>query len=385
MNRDRQRLEQLLAQQPDELVLRVQDRVWRELEQHDHSLLLFGTGELGTIALHNLRAIGRTPAAFIDNNPARQGTDLQGVPILSPAETKMKFPGSLVVITVYTNAPVRRQLRELDMAFITFAELAWCYPNAFLPRVALDLPHQIFNQANDVRAAFELWNDQSSRAEYLAQLQWRCTLDPNVLPPHSPPDETYFAPDLFELEEDEVLVDCGAFDGDTGRAFLARRQDSFCRIIALEPDEQSRAGFESWRATLPVLRAKKIELLPFAAGEKRHRTSFNNDGDVTSALGAGAMQVEVAPLDELVAGRCPTFIKMDIEGSEPAALRGGREVLRREQPILAICVYHAQEHLWTIPQLIHSLNPDYQLFLRRYSDECWELICYAVPLSRCKG
>jgi FkbM family methyltransferase len=376
-------LDDLLEQKPDRLVSGVQKRIRAKLEQHS-GLLLFGAGQLGKITLDNLQRIGQRPLAFADNNPALAGTKLNGVPILFPADAAAQFPAALFVITVYTNEPVRRQLEEMKREFITFAELAWCYPETFLPRVGLELPHKIFAEAADVRAAFHLWADEASRREYLGQIAWRSTLAPSVLPPHSRVEETYFPSDLFDLAPDEVLVDCGAFDGDSIRAFLQRTGNSFKAAVALEPDPVTRMRFEKWRDTLPSGQASRIHLLPYATGNRRETLSFHSTGTAASAIGSGGLEVESLPLDESVAKFAPSFIKMDIEGAEPATVQGSRRIVREQKPILAVCLYHAQEHLWQIPLLIKSLNPSYQLFLRRYSDECWELVCYAVPKERCK-
>lgn len=45
-------------------------------------------------------------------------------------------------------------------------------------------------------------------------------------------------------------------------------------------------------------------------------------------------------LDQLFADRDVDFIKMDIEGAEPAALRGAEALVRNCHPALAICTYH---------------------------------------------
>jgi hypothetical protein len=76
---------------------------------------------------------------------------------------------------------------------------------------------------------------------------------------------------------------------------------------------------------------------------------------------------------------------MDIEGAEIDALAGARRIIEKDRPVLGICVYHRQDHLWRIPLLISSLSNDYKIFLRPYSDEGWELVCYAVPINRLKN
>ena len=34
---------------------------------------------------------------------------------------------------------------------------------------------------------------------------------------------------------------------------------------------------------------------------------------------------------------------------------------------------------------IHSISSDYKIFLRRYAEECWEMVCYGVPAERLPG
>ena len=87
-------------------------------------------------------------------------------------------------------------------------------------------------------------------------------------------------------------------------------------------------------------------------------------------------------LDSLVDGGRPTFIKLDIEGSEVDALNGARRTIQQQAPVLAVCVYHRQDHLWRIPLLLSHLRDDYAFFLRPHNEEGWDLLCYAVPLAR---
>lgn len=377
-------LDTLLADDPDALVAVVQSDTRAILAAKQNRVVFFGAGRLGEIALGNARRAGFQPVAFADNDEQKWGSTLQDVAIISPQDAAARFGrDSIFVITVYTSAPVWRQLRELGLEPISFARLAWLHPTEFLPHAGLELPHKIFQNAPAVRETAALWSDEESRAEFTEQIRWRTTLRPEVLRPHPRAEDTYFAGDLFSFTPHEVFVDCGAFDGDSIRAFIARSGGSFQKIIGLEPDPLNRQKFQKFVEGLPASQRERIELLPYAVGEVREKVLFDVTGTAASIVGSGQNEVECVPLD-VALNAAPTFIKMDIEGAEPMALRGAANLLRTHRPILAICLYHAVEHLWEIPRWLKQLVPNYELFFRRYADECWEVVCYAVPRERWK-
>jgi hypothetical protein len=114
----------------------------------------------------------------------------------------------------------------------------WKFPKTFLPHYSLDLPHKVLLAADKVRAAFDLWHDDASRAEYVAQVRWRLHLDFDNLPPPVL-EKLYFPADLIALSPDEVFVDCGAYDGDTIRDFLGVSGGRFRHIHAFEADQSN--------------------------------------------------------------------------------------------------------------------------------------------------
>jgi hypothetical protein len=92
----------------------------------------------------------------------------------------------------------------------------------------------------------------------------------------------------------------------------------------------------------------------------------------------GEIEVSVETLDSLPI-ETPTFIKMDIEGSEKAALEGARKLIARDKPKMAICVYHKPNDLWELPLYIKELAPEYKIFMRHYSlRSAHETVAYAV-------
>lgn len=182
--------------------------------------------------------------------------------------------------------------------------------------------------------------------------------------------------DLPQLRlQNEYFVDVGAFDGCTTQALLDRCPGS--RAYVFEPNP---AQFAVTKERLSSLSG--IELFPYGAYDRNGFLRFDPRGDDPGAAKItedGPLAVEVCRLDDELAGRKVTFIKMDIEGAELAALRGAARIIREQRPKLAICVYHKPEDMWEIPSFILELCPDYSLYLRHYSPNECETVLYAIP------
>jgi FkbM family methyltransferase len=260
--------------------------------------------------------------------------------------------------------------------------LAWLFPDLFLPHGALDYPYTFFESANQIKQALNIWVDENSRQEYIGQVRWRMSLDDSILPSHLPQQEIYFS-EGFTPTSEETFVDCGSFDGDTVREFI-KRYPKFRSIIAIEPDQINYQNLQRYIASLPSESTGRVRAINYAVGSTRGVVQFNETGSAASSVGSGALSVDCLPLDEILKDTVPTFIKMDIEGAETDALLGARRIIEKHAPILAICLYHKQEHLWEIPLLLQSFNDQYRFVLRRYSDQCWESVCYAIPDNRLK-
>jgi FkbM family methyltransferase len=384
----RNELEALLAESVAAAVAR-EAGTFAQLAPFGNRIVLFGAGGLGRRVLAGLRGNGIEPLAFSDNNSKLWGTAVDGLAVLSPQDAVRAFgDGAAFVVTVWGALGKDRmrdriaQLRALGCAnVLTFLPLGWKLPDGLLPHYGADLPHRVLAAAGRVRAGFELWADDASRNEYVAQLRWRLLGDFDGLgvPAGHP---IYFPRDLCSLRADEVFVDCGAFDGDTARLFAHEAGGRFGKIVAFEPDPVSFEKLRHTLRTLPGAHGDNVVAHPYATAAKSERLRFIASGTAMSALGEGDLEVEATTLDEMLADCKPTYVKMDIEGSEPDALAGAAGIIAEHAPVLAISCYHRQDHLWEIPLQIHALNPKYRFYLRPHDIEMWDLICYAIPHGR---
>lgn len=384
----RRALEQLLSEPVSTALERERTAFDLAIAPFGRRLVLSGAGNLGRKALAALKTDCIEPLAFVDNNSALWGSTIEGVPVMAPNEGATMFGQSATFcVTIWrgegtdTMAQRRQTLIDAGCAHvIDFGALFWKYGNSLLPHYSLDLPHRVLAAAADVRAGFDVWHDTASQAEYVAQVRWRLRLDFDNLPPPVK-EPIYFPSDLIRIGGDEVFIDCGAYDGDTARDFISHSAGLFKHIYAFEADRKNFAKLKSFVDAMPSELRSRVQPLGVALSDYNGVLHFAETGTAGSAVSREGVRVPCVTLDEALP-EPPTWIKMDIEGSEPAALRGARRSITRYAPILSICVYHAQSHLWSIPLQIASMRPEYRMYLRPFVPESWDLVCYAIPAYR---
>lgn len=352
-----------------------------------------GAGGLGRRTLSGLRTVGIVPLAFVDNAPARQGTTLDGVRVLSPADAAREFGRhAAFVVTIWGAgsphrfADSRAQLTALGCdVVVRFPILYWAHPDALLPFYLQDEPYRVLDQADHVRRAFALWEDDASRAEYVAQVAFRLEADFDGLS-HPVAHPQYFPDDLYDWNPREWIVDGGAYDGDSIATLVRLHGDAFARVLALEPDPANFAKLRAKVGALPISIRTRIDCRQVALASQPGTLHLDATGTAASTTSTtntlGSVAVAAERLDTMLGADFPTFIKLDIEGAEPDALLGARETIRAHGPVVAVCVYHRQDHLWRIPLMLREWRSDYAFFLRPHNEEGWDLVCYAVPRAR---
>lgn len=353
------------------------------------ALALYGAGNLGRLVLARLRQAGVEPLAFADDTPAKRGQTIDGLPVMPPAEVIEHFgPQTVFVVTIFNPQSsfirVAQRLRhETGARVVSFLNLAWKYPEQFLPHYYFESPEQLLAKSADIRRAFQVFADDESRRQFVAHLRFRLWLDFDALPASNKGD--YFPADVFApLPPDTIFVDCGAYDGDTVRSFLAHQQGKFKSIYAFEPDATNFQRLGDFVSTLGAEAQTRIQLFHAGAGARRARLRFNATGSMGAAFDRqGDVEVDVLPIAEVVADDAGvTYLKFDVEGGERAALEGAEKLIQRARPLLAVSVYHQPDDLWQLPLYIQALNSDYRLFLRTQGEDGMDVICYAVPPER---
>lgn len=143
------------------------------------------------------------------------------------------------------------------------------------------------------------------------------------------------------IQPGAVVVDVGANIG-YNTLYAGHKAGARGRVYALEPAQDNLAVLY---ANLLANHVCNVTVLPFAAGQTHELRRFFLRG-ATSAVNSlyadnfyapitGAVQVSVAPLDDLVAEQ-PDLVKIDVEGAELEVLGGMRRIL--QAPTLRLIV-----------------------------------------------
>lgn len=216
----------------------------------------------------------------------------------------------------------------------------------------------------DAKAGLELWQTRlgplwapPGGGELLPFLQWEQTVQ-----------KCYTHP-IAHVRPGDVVLDCGAHIGVFTRVAL---ELGARLVLAIEPEEKNRAAFQ--RNFAAELKAGRVRLVPLGVwdseGHLNLRLSTVNSGShslVFDSNISGEETIPVTTIDKLVEAQKLTrvdFIKMDIEGSEQHALRGGVATIARWRPRLAISSYHLHGDPAAIAAIVWGARPDYRIAVK---------------------
>ena len=381
---DLREIEDLLAEPVAAAAERERTTFAEQLRTSDGAVVLFGAGRLGQLCARALARAGVPLRAFCDGSSRLHGTTVEGAEVLAPAEAARRFPQALFVVAIWTGTARESMLervaflRGLGCAHVTsYAPLVWAHGAEEAPFHAFDLPSRTLAAAAPLRALAAHLGDDASRRVFLAALRQRLR---GIFDATAPAAAQYFPADIVRLSEDEVFVDGGAFDGDTLVDFLGRVGELFAHYHAFEPDAANRARLMARVQGLPVGVRDKITIHPLALHAESATLSFTDQGGPTSHVGTGGnTSVRGERLDAILAVQRLSFLKLDVEGAERAALAGAKASITQHRPQVAACVYHEPNDLWEIPQRLAALLPNSRFYLRQHGFDGWETVVYVVP------
>lgn len=231
------------------------------------------------------------------------------------------------------------------------------------------------DRANEFVDLYEMLEDYRSKMVLLSIVRYWMNYDIQEL--NSAKENNYcdyYDHDIIHCTREEVLVDCGAYDGDSALQFM-KSIPNYKKIICYEMDE---ANYKKCVDNLAPY--ENIEVRNKGVGKENINIKISaSRGTSSSMYFEGDRDASIVKMDDDIKEKV-TMIKMDIEGAEKDALIGASRIIKEDKPKLLICVYHGNTDYLDVPELIKSLRPDYKLYMRSNVNQFGpaEIVLFAV-------
>ena len=377
--------------------------LWHYLKSQADSgrpILLYGMGNGADKIIAVCEAYGIPVADFFASDGFVRGHSFHGKVVLSFSQACEKY-GAENMIVLLSFASSRPEVLETIQRVASACEM-------YIPDVPV-CGTELFNaefyesHLHEINAARALFADEESRRVYDGIIQYKLTGRMDILrTTESHPADAYRH--ILHAEEFLTVADLGAYNGDSIRD-LRQYAPRLRNVIAMEPDRRNFRKLTEYATTLREA-GDTLTVHPVQAGAWSHTATltFHGSGNRNAGLtdvpteARGSIlpstadnpyfgktaEVPVTALDtvaeEIFGGHTHIdYIKYDVEGAETEALLGSRRIIERETPALLVSAYHRSADLFRLPLLVHELNPDYRLYLRRMAGvPAWDINLYAV-------
>ncbi|WP_307972108.1 FkbM family methyltransferase [uncultured Brachyspira sp.] len=188
----------------------------------------------------------------------------------------------------------------------------------------------------------------------------------------------YNIKNIFEVKNDAVVFDIGAFKGDTAY-FFSKKCSNKARIYAFEPDENN------YKILLKI--KDKYKLNNVIASNILFSNLETEINFLSMDLNRQAVKMKSTTIDKFVEENNIEkidYIKMDVEGAEKNILEGAIKTIKKFKPSLAIAIYHGgklfMEDFYNIPIFIKNvINEDYEYYIRTFHPAGLETILFCKP------
>ena len=344
--------------------------IWSFLKETDLPIVLYGMGNGADMIIDILEKIGTKPQAVFASDGFVRGHSFHGMTVMTLNEVEEMYGEFIILLTFAVHdEKMLTYLKELNKKHLLLS------PTVPIAGKTLFTFNFIKEHDKEFDFAYNLLADEKSKKVFVDILNFKISGKIDYLF-NCTTDKYEVYNDILMLNSDEIIVDLGAYDGDTIREFTEYTDGKYNKIIAFEPDEKN---FRKLCMKTECL--KDIERYNLGAWDKEETLYFEKKGGRNSRksekINTKSVPVNFNSVDNIVKEKI-TLLKMDIEGAESKALDGAFKTINKYKPKLYICAYHRNEDFFELASKIHSFNQDYKIYLRHHPYiPAWETNIYA--------
>lgn len=352
-------------------------------EQYKY-MCIFGAGVLGTTLCRWLKNNGIEVDYFCDNNRDRDSARIMDIPYITFEELEEIKNDVYVMVSVTNkgcgkkyNEEINNQLKGFPNVMPNILQFIGFYTNDYKLNYDICIKY--------VEKIVSTLEDNMSKELFLENLKYKFISDGepvsyNTLEKFYSPVQ-YFSEEYYKNTSDAVIVDCGAYKGDTLLEYINLFGDEFTEYHCFEMDVEALEKLKVNVSKLPLKIKSKVKIHPYGVYKERGEAYYDISTETLASCisETGQMKAKLISLDEELYENRVTMINMDIEGSELSALQGADKIIKRCKPMLAISIYHSTEQFLGVPFYLMNKYPFYKYYMGLHTTITDDCVLYAVP------
>lgn len=348
--------------------------IWQKMKESEIPFVIWGTGSLSYSVKKYLDLYGINVCSYwVDGCSGLEEND--GIPIL-PLQEILRRHEKFNVVFGHSKYECKTGLKEKYENI----QHIFCIPNVCYGKYQRMEKDFFVENAKEYFKNFCLLEDGISRECMMAYLQ--CKISENVdyiVNIFKGETVNYFKNPIFELQEDEVYVDVGAYIGDSLELFLKATEGKYKKIYAFEPEEKYVRSLEKYVEMKGML---NVAVVQKGTWNKKDILHFSCDEESSSVILREPEHlhkvIEVDTLDDMLEREQVTLVKINFLAGVKETVEGMKNIMVKDKPKLVITVGFDEYALLSIPSLIKNINPMYKLYLRFAAAMPARLLLFAI-------
>ncbi len=339
--------------------------LWQYLKETDKPIVLYGMGNGADKIIKVLENKGISFDGIFASSGFVRNKIIHGLPLESYDTLKNRFGQMIVLLCFGTHLPeVMENIRKIANEQELYAPEVPVIGRGLFDKAYYD---EHFEEFEDI---YSLLADETSKKTFNNVIKYKISGKIDYLfdceTDFGEPYKSFLKP-----QDGEIILDLGAYNGDTALEFSKRFPD-YKKIIAVEPDKKT---FKKLVVNTETLKTENHNV---CISDFTGIGSFAMNAGRNSAVGEGE-KINVTTVDDLLKGEKVNLIKMDVEGEEVKAINGAKETILNNRPKMIISAYHRTEDFLEIPKAVLKIRKDYKIYMRHFpSLPAWDTVYYFI-------
>jgi len=356
------------------------DNYLKEIKKFPY-IYLWGISESCDEAIDFFRTNNIAIKAIIELNPDQYGYKYKNIDVVKQSYDNIDLNGAIVITCSYYET-----IKEnLLINYKDIEKRLFLFDGYFLENKNVNY---YINNKDIIERCYNKLSDNKSKAIYNSLLKYRYIRNPELIKNlYEKRSKCYLDKVFIDNYKEGLYIDAGSYNADFITTLANKVPINNSQFYIFEPNKifynniinnlDSKINYKIFNIAL----CDKDSMMEFMQlpSSTSHIINKKYNAYKNSIEKNYVSKIKTNKLDSLITKERVVGIKIDIEGSEESMLKGAKDIIKRDRPILLLSIYHKWDDLFKLQEYLINLNLNYKFYIRHYSLSVAKTILYCIP------